>query len=105
MGERNWHGAKLHVNNSEAKSNTSLAILRDGQVSSNKPEWMNHPWSEKRPAITRPRQPSIREKVKVATDSSSMKVEQNVCKNVSFSDSGRWDIQIFIDKISNPVII
>ena len=82
----------FNVNNSEAKSNTLLsAILRDGQVSSNKPEWMNHPWSEKRPAITRPRQPSMYgKKVKVATDSSSMKVEQNVCKNVSFS--GLWTL-------------
>ena len=82
----------FNTNNSDGKSNASLAaILRDGQVSSNKPEWMHNPWSEKRPTITRPRQPSMYgKKVKVAIDSNSMKVEQKVCKNVSFS--GLWTL-------------
>ena len=92
----------FNTNNSDGKSNASLAaILRDGQVSSNKPEWMHNPWSKKRPTITRPRQPSMYgKKVKVATDSNSMKMEQEFAKMYPFQDSGRWDIQIFIDKQS-----
>ena len=76
----------------EGKSTISqVAILRDGQVSANKPEWMNNPWSEKRPTITRPLPPSLyQKKVEVATDMNSVKVEKNVSKNISFS--GLWTL-------------